>query len=501
MKAFLLYPDQDVDLQQPLPPNAQMLTQDLELDTLFNAMALGDPFLFEAAKKVVLSSLTDLETIRYRQHILQDGLNNAAIVREMYAVAVEAIAREKKVWGFFRDYPSGILHRSIEVLELFVDSLKKLRQIADVHADRFVSEGFTTFFAMLRRELDDAYFATVQQHLKTLKFRKGVLMSARLGKGNKGTSYVLRTPPDQPQRLIERLFADRPTTYSFTIAERDESGARALSELQDRGINLVANALAQSTDHILSFFAMLRTELAFYVGCLNLHALLAKLEAPTAFPQPVACDERKLSVQGLYDACLALTMKRRVVGNAVQAAGKDLLIITGANQGGKSTFLRSIGLAQLMMQCGLFVPAESFCANVCARLFTHFKRKEDATMKSGKLDEELSRMSEIVGQLTPHSMVLFNESFAATNEREGSEIARQIVSALVEKCIKVCFVTHLSEFARGVYEQKLENALFLRAERQADGRRTFKLLEGEPLQTSYGADVYQRVFKTPTEDP
>jgi DNA mismatch repair ATPase MutS len=150
-----------------------------------------------------------------------------------------------------------------------------------------------------------------------------------------------------------------------------------------------------------------------------------------------------------------------------------------------------------MMQCGLFVPAESFCANVCERLFTHFKRKEDATMKSGKLDEELNRMSEIVGQIMPHAMVLFNESFAATNEREGSEIARQIVSALIEKHIKVFFVTHLSEFARGVYEQRLENALFLRAERQPDGNRTFKLSEGEPLETSYGEDVYQRIFGTP----
>ncbi len=501
MKAFLLYRHQDLDLQQPLPSNTQALIQDLELTTLFNAMALGDSFLLEVAKQVVLSSLTDLDTIRYRQQMLQDCLNNAAVIREIYAVAVEAIAREKKVWGFFRDYPSGILHRSIEVLELFVDSLKKLRQIADAHAAAFVSEGFTTLFAMLQRELDDAYFATVQQHLKTLKFRKGVLMSARLGKGNKGTSYVLCTPPDQPQRLLGRLFAERPTTYTFTIAERDESGARALSELQDRGINLVANALAQSTDHILSFFTMLRTELAFYVGCLNLHALLAKLGAPIVFPQPAASNERKLSVHGLYDACLALTMKRRVVGNAMQAEGKDLMLITGANQGGKSTFLRSIGLAHLMMQCGLFVPAESFSANVCARLFTHFKRKEDATMKSGKLDEELNRMSEIVSQLMPHSIVLFNESFAATNEREGSEIARQIVSALVERQIKVCFVTHLSEFARGIYEQKLENALFLRAERQVDGRRTFKLHEGEPLQTSYGEDVYQRVFKTHAENP
>ena len=54
-------------------------------------------------------------------------------------------------------------------------------------------------------------------------------------------------------------------------------------------------------------------------------------------------------------------------------------------------------------------------------------------MKSGKLDEELSRMSAIVDHITSHPMILFNESFAATNEREGSEIARQIVSALLEQ--------------------------------------------------------------------
>lgn len=64
-------------------------------------------------------------------------------------------------------------------------------------------------------------------------------------------------------------------------------------------------------------------------------------------------------------------------------------------------------------------------------------------MESGKLDEELSRMSGIVDHISSDSMVLFNESFAATNEREGSEIARQIVSALLEKRIKIFFVTHL----------------------------------------------------------
>src|SRR5208282_115171 len=98
--------------------------------------------------------------------------------------------------------------------------------------------------------------------------------------------------------------------------------------------------------------------------------------------------------------------------------------------------------------------------------------------------------------VTPRALILFNESFAATNEREGSEIARQIVSALLEKPNKVVFISHQYDFAYGFYRKHLDSALFLRADRQEDGRRTFKLIEGEPLGTSYGEDVYREVFSS-----
>jgi DNA mismatch repair ATPase MutS len=497
MKAFLMYKDHDFDLQRKFPPNEQALTQDLELNMLFNAMALDDEILFEVAKKAVLSSLSnDLDTILYRQNILKDCLKNSSIVRDIYDIAVEAIDSKKKhhYFGFFTEYPSSILRTSIEVLQIFVGMLKKLKNIADEHADKFESEGFTEFFAMLNKELGDEYFVSVHDHLRELKFRDGVLISAELGRGNKGSNYILRKPQDKKQSWMKRIFDKKPPVYTFYIHPRDESGARALSELRDKGINLVANALAQSMDHILSFFNMLRTELAFYIGCLNLHGQLAQMGEPMSFPLPMTPGERRYSFQGLYDVCLTLTMQQKIVGNDLNADNKNLVIITGANQGGKSTFVRSIGLSQLMMQCGMFAPAESFCSNVCDSLFTHYKREEDVTMKSGKLDEELSRMSDIVDNITPDSMVLFNESFAATNEREGSEIARQIVSALLKKRIKVFFVTHLYEFAHGFYDREMENAIFLRAERQADGERTFKIIEGEPLQTSYGEDLYNRIF-------
>ncbi len=495
MKAFLMYRDHDFELQLKLSSNEKARIKDLELNTLFNAMALDDKILFEVARKAILSNLDDLDTIRYRQNILKDCLKNSSIIKDIYGIAIEAIENKRSSYYYILSkYPGSILHGSIETLQMLVGLLKKLKKIADEHSDKFESEGFTAVFSMLKKELDDEYFTKVQNHLRELKFRNGVLISAELGKGNEGAHYLLRKPQNKKQSWMERILTKKPPVYTFRIADRDESGARALSELRNRGINFVANALAQSADHILSFFNMLHIELAFYIGCLNLHGQLAQIGGPLSFPIPAASDERRHSFQGLYDVCLALTMKHQIVGNDANADNKNLVIITGANQGGKSTFLRSIGLAQLMMQCGMFVPAESFCSNVCDGLFTHYKREEDTTMNSGKLDEELSRMSDIVDDITSNSMLLLNESFAATNEREGSEIARQINCALLEKQVKIFFVTHSYEFAHGFYEKKLEKAIFLRAERKTDGERTFKIIKGEPLQTSYGEDVYNRIF-------
>ncbi len=487
--------DGDLNLQQALPWNEAALRQDLGLDVLFKAMSGGDKFLFEVAQVAVLSSLTELAAIRYRQSVLADSLKNAAIVRDIYQIAIDAIEGERKnYWGSFGRYPAGTLHHAVDVLQTFVAALRQLRAIADRHADRFESQGYRRLFAMLNAELSDDYFAEIEQHLRRLNFRRGTLISAQLGKGNKGANYVLRKVHDETRSWLARLLADKPPSYTYTLHPRDEAGARALSALNDQGVNLVANALAQSTDHILSFFQMLRTELAFYVGCLNLHARLGELGEPMCLPDCAPAGERKLAFAGLYDPALALSMAGKVVGNDLAADRSDIVIITGANTGGKSTFLRGIGIAHLMMQAGMFVPAETFSSEVCDGVVTHYKREEDAAMESGKWDEELGRMSDIVDRLKPNAMLLFNESFASTNEREGSEIASHIVAALLEKGVKVFYVTHLYHFARSLYARNSERMTFLRAERRPDGTRSFKLIEAEPLQTSYGEDLYRAIF-------
>jgi hypothetical protein len=110
--------------------------------------------------------------------------------------------------------------------------------------------------------------------------------------------------------LVRPGFHSGAPEYTFRLHPRDEPGACALSELCDQGIKLVANALVQSADHILGFFVMLRTELAFYVGCVNLHERLIEKGEPTCFPSPVGAEQRRHSVKGLYDVLLELEHER-----------------------------------------------------------------------------------------------------------------------------------------------------------------------------------------------
>ncbi len=491
MKAHLLFADADFDPAAHPTQLQRDIGADLELDAILTAMAGGDAFLRDVADAALIQPLTDPGKITYRQDALRDALNQPEVIRSLYAVCAQTLTEEKKIYGWGLGSPTSSLHRSIEALEMFIVHLRQLRLLADENAAAFHSAAFRELCRMLTAELSDEYFAEIDDHLARLRFRHGVLLSARLGHANKGTQLVLRRPLQHKVPLLERLGFAHPA-HSMTIADRDEAGFNALSDLRNRGLNLVAAALAQSCDHIKSFFVMLRTELAFYLTALNLHDALDRAGQNVCIP--VLEDDPGFQCRNLYDTALALIGDARVVGNDIDAGGCRVVVITGANRGGKSTFLRSLGQAQLLTQCGLFVPADQFTTGIRERIFTHFKREEDASMRSGKLDEELARMSAIVDEVTPGSLILLNESFASTNEREGSEILRQVVDAFTTADVRVVLVTHLYDFGRQYYTAARTDSLFLRANRDESGDRDFRLVVGEPLPTSFGEDVFHRIF-------
>ena len=497
MKTFLMHPDKDFESKPPKEPDSY--AKDIELNVILTIAAAGDRYIFDIMTAACANAWSnDIATIRYRQDVLKDCLSNPSLVRKFYAIATEPFSREHS-WSFSlygRD-AALMVGSGVRTLQRSLDVLERLRNACSANASQFASRGFGQFFDTLERELDNNYLQAARTDLNNLTFRKGLLLSAHVGDGGKGVGTMLRKPQPRDLSWLLRLLTRGQPSFTLQLHPRDELGAKAFSELRDRGLRLISDAIFQSAEHVLNFLKSLREELAFYIGCLNLKHELDRIGEPIIFPEPIE-DRRHFQCHNLRDVALALTMKRRVIGNDVDANGKDLVIITGANRGGKSTFLRSVGLAQLMMQCGVFVTADTFKSSLRTGLFTHYKRREDRSMRSGKFDEELLRMNKIADQIRQRGLMLFNESFAATNEREGSEIARQIASALLENDVTILFVSHMYQFSRSFLDN--DRTLFLRADRSEDGTRSFRLRERKPVPKSFGADLYHRIF-IPSDDP
>ena len=493
MKTLLMHPDRSFDATPPPPDDPMPFEKDIELDVLLDVAAREDRFLREIMSAAFAHAWTnDAATILYRQAILQDCLVNPAIVRRLYSLAVEPFSREHS-WNFslYSRDAASMVSSGVRTLQFSLDVLKRLRETCFAHAERFVSPGFRQFFSTLERDLDEEYLAAARTDLDNLTFRQGLLLSAEVGEGGKGVGVMLRKPQARDLNWLDRLLSAGGPGYTLQLHPRDDAGAQAFGELQGRGLVHICDAVYEAAEHVLGFLRSLRAELAFYVGCLNLKERLDEIGETIAFPEPRG-EPSRFRCRNLRDVGLALTMGRGVVGNDVAADGRPLVVVTGANRGGKSTFLRSAGLAHLMLQCGLFCTADFFSASLHSGLFTHYKREEDRTMRSGKFDEELVRMSAIADGIHEGALVLFNESFAATHEREGSEIARQIVRALLERGVTVFFVSHMYEFARSFLGD--DRVLFLRAERSEGGERSFRLTEARPEPKSYGTDLYKRIF-------
>ena len=183
MKARLLFRDRDVKPVQ-IPRNrrsalemlawhsdpvTEELVDDLDLATLWAAMAGGDEVLLLAVRQATLAGALTVNEVTYRQHVLADALAHPEVVRRLYATACTALAGELTIsHGFFIDHGEGLLSRSVQVIEMVLDRLRDLRRLSQEHAGEFHSEGFTRFFTELADQLDDNYFAEVEHRLSTL---------------------------------------------------------------------------------------------------------------------------------------------------------------------------------------------------------------------------------------------------------------------------------------------------------------------------------------------
>ncbi len=500
MRVHLMSPATDFDLGQPHPAQAGDLVDDLQLGPLLAAMAAGDPFLYDVARTAVLTGAATVEEARYRQDVLRDCERHPGLMRELYDMTTAALEDRRRIHrsSFFTSAETR-LHMAIEVLQACLPYLRRLHQLANEVEASCRSRGLEAFFAILRRELEPTYLAYLERELERLRFRHGVLLSARLGQGNTGVAFVLRAPDDTKRTWFHHVPIDKPTR-SFTIPDRDEASFQALGALRDTAVHAASAAATDSVDHVLDFLIVLRQESAFFLGCLHLAEALAGLGHEVCLPDLEEPGSPRHHGEGLYDAALVLENRTSAVASDLDTHGAPLVLITGANRGGKSTFLRAAGIAVLLARSGAYVPATRYQVPLYRSVHTHFRREEDETLTSGKFDDELSRMATTADRLSPGSLLLSNESFSSTNEREGSQIAEDVLTGLADAGVQVVMVTHLYELAHHLAGGPIP-VTSLRAERTPEGTRTYRIVPGHPEASVHARDLYQRIFEPPDHQP
>jgi DNA mismatch repair protein MutS len=518
-------------------------TNDLDLKPISQALSGHDEHRERFVAGVLTELCTDPKVITHRQQVIANLLDEPALCERLRDLLpqLSALVRQPQRPMYTYEWDvEQIVHRLAE-LELYVEVALRLAEALEtsaLHAPALQAlhasiQGITTsheFEALreelppLRAQLDAVQSVTIGVNLsrdlrpesatilsidaERIEGRGGLLKrllgqeSARLGitklRGEPGRSLRSFFPPMEPDghRHANPLVED-------------------LRRLLERVMEPVAKAIERYVWVHTRDFAALENELSLM---LNGVALIARLRAaglPMCRPEIAPMDDRMSALEEGYNPSLALRMLQAapeesatgsVVTNPItfdQVNGR-VWILTGPNRGGKTTYARAAGLAQLLFQAGMYVPARTARISPADKLFTHFPRPESATLGEGRLDDEAVRLAGIFQEATPHSLILINEGLSGTNTLEALGLAHDAVRGLHLLGARTIYVTHLHELARHVDEindttcgDGTVGSLVAEVEGEiraggAGHRRTFRVRPSPPHGLSYASEIAEQ---------
>ncbi len=276
---------------------------------------------------------------------------------------------------------------------------------------------------------------------------------------------------------------------------------KPVTDIMKRTVNDIKFTLKRYVNISGYSLTSLMPEIIFYVRWAELVSKIMKTGMPMCKAQILPSSLRELHFEGVYNLKLAIN---KVKGEEIDIITNDIdfddryriFILTGPNRGGKTIFTQAVGLAVLLSQWGIYVPAKSAAISPCDNIYTHFPADENDTVDLGRLGEESQRLSQIFDVATEKSMLLLNESLATTSVAEGLFIAKDVVKAMRYLGVRSIFNTHMHDLARRKDElnDSTEGSSVIESLVTGvnEGKRSFKVAIIPPQGMSYAKDIAER---------
>jgi DNA mismatch repair protein MutS len=436
--------------------------RDLNLDQIVQFMTAG--FDEYDLKPFFYSPLGDARSISYRYEIMRD-LEGRALRGHIDSFAKcmrmmrERIASTEKIGNAYQ-----VQRYFLDAVDAYSDAVDGLtRGLADTEPR---ARGLLLFRNYLAAYSAGEAFKSLFAETKTLKAELANLTYCAEIAGLRVTVSRYESEPDfsaEVARTFQKFKQGVAGEYTFNFP----AGLRMTQVeeiILDRVVRLYPNVfstLQQYFDrHQLYLDETIRRfdrEVQFYVACLN--QVNAFKQVGLGFCHPTVEDESSKGMLGreVFDLALAkklMAAKKHVVCNDFDLGGTErLLVVSGANQGGKTTFARSLGQLLYLASIGCPVPAKEARVFCFDRLFTHFERAEDVQNLSGKLETDLQRIHAILDEATARSVLIMNESFSSTTLADALFLSKEVLRQIIRRemlCVSVTFFDELASLGPNV---------------------------------------------------
>ena len=469
----LLFPD---GVESDARKLSDLTIQDLALDRVARAITGGGAD-FESIAKVLGQSETDVRVIGFRQEILRDLMAHADLARAFERVIpyIDEITRFVRT---SKETDSPLLTAVWRIGELEMYSLV-VNDLADTIAglqQPLMSEGLQALADRLEQIRAEESYQTLQRELPDLlagiRKRQSLTLGVNLDDKLRPVEATILSVNEHSFRSESMLSSflkqvkpeyrtHTPLHQTMKDAQGKYSTKIPLSPLfmdLNEILKSLVKPLNRTVESYLSinsrFLRRLRRDFAFYLGALQLQRKFAAAGIATCFPDILPENRGRSEITGFVNLQLALTVIESaapghslVPNDAVFDTEAGFYLLTGPNQGGKTTYIQGIGLIFACAQAGLFVPAESARIIPTDYILTHFPAEERGRLTTGRLSEEMERLDEIFGRVTSRSLVILNETFSSTSPGEATRLAEDIVLGLRMIGARGVFATHLHDLA------------------------------------------------------